>query len=219
MTTKTGRPRGRPRGFDADAALATGKQLFHAQGYDAVGIAAVTGALGINPPSFYAAFGSKAGFFAQVLAKYSREAGVPLDELLSEELPVAAALTAVLLDAARRYTADPQARGCMVLEGLGCDDPDARCAAAAHHQAAVEMIRRFVAERHPGQAGRVTDLVATTMAGFSAMARQGVSEERLVAVAELVGQAVAQALASPATTAAKAGTKDRAGKSGKRASR
>jgi len=197
MTTKSGRPRGRPRGFDADAALATGKRLFHGQGYDAVGIAAVTGALGINPPSFYAAFGSKAAFYAQVLDKYSREAGVPLDELLADGQPVAVALTAVLLDAARRYTADPEARGCMVLEGLGCDDPDARCAAAAHYQAAEDAIRHFVAQRHPEQAERVTDLVATTMAGLSAMARQGVSAGRLVAVAELAGEAIAQALPLP----------------------
>lgn len=200
MTTKTGRPRGRPRSFDAGAALATGKRLFHAQGYDAVGIAAVTGALGINPPSFYAAFGSKAGFYAQVLARYTGEAGVPLDTLLDAGQPVAQALTAVLLDAARRYTADPEAKGCMVLEGLGCDDPDARRAAAAHHQAAEEAIRRFVAQRHPEQAQRVTDLVATTMAGLSAMARQGVSAERLAAVATLAGQAIAQTLGSSAST-------------------
>lgn len=198
MTTKTGRPRGRPRGFDADAALVTGRQLFHGQGYDAVGIAAVTGALGINPPSFYAAFGSKAAFFSQVLDKYSRESGVPIPTLLDEDQPVAAALTAILLDAARRYTADPAARGCMVLEGLGCDDPDARSAAAAYQQAGEAAIREFVARRHPEQAGRVTDLVATTMAGLSAQARQGVSTERLVAVAELVGEAIAQALAAPA---------------------
>ena len=198
MTTKTGRPRGRPRSFDAGAALATGKRLFHAQGYDAVGIAAVTSALGINPPSFYAAFGSKAGFFAQVLTRYTGEAGVPLDALLDADQPVAQALTAVLLDAARRYTADPEARGCMVLEGLGCDDPDARCAAAAHHQAAEEAIRRFVAQRHPEQAERVVDLVATTMAGLSARARQGVSAQRLVAVARLAGDAIAQPLGATA---------------------
>ena len=207
MTTKTGRPRGRPRGFAATAAVATGKQLFRAQGYDAVGIAAVTSALGINPPSFYAAFGSKVGFYAQVLAQYSSKDGVPLDTLLDPGLPVAQALTAVLQDAARRYAADPQARGCMVLEGLGCDDPDARRAAVALHQAAEEAIRRFVAERHPAQADRVTDLVSTTMAGLSARARQGVSAERLGQVAELAGQAIAQALAAPAAAPSSRGLK------------
>lgn len=198
MTTKTGRPRGRPRGFDAAAAVATGKQLFRAQGYDAVGVAAVTSALGINPPSFYAAFGSKVGFYEQVLAQYSSEDCVPLDALLDPGLPVAQALTAVLLDAARRYAADPQARGCMVLEGLGCDDPDARRAAAALHQTAEEAIRRFIAQRHPAQADRVTDLVSTTMAGLSARARQGVGVGRLSEVAELAGEAIAQALGSSA---------------------
>ena len=61
VTTNRSRTRGRPRKFDPEAAVATAQQLFHERGYDAVSVADVTDALGINPPSFYAAFGSKAG--------------------------------------------------------------------------------------------------------------------------------------------------------------
>ena len=67
MTTNNPAPRGRPRRFDPDAAVATAQQLFHARGYDAVSVADLTEALGINPPSFYAAFGSKAGLYARIL--------------------------------------------------------------------------------------------------------------------------------------------------------
>jgi TetR/AcrR family transcriptional regulator, repressor for divergent bdcA len=198
MTTKIGRPRGRPRRFDAAEAVSTAQRLFHVRGYDAVSIAAVTDTLGINPPSFYAAYGSKAAFYEQVLAQYSRESGVPLDTLLRADRPVADCLAAVLLDAAQRYAADPEARGCMVLEGVGCDDPDARCAAAKLQQAAEAAIHQFVSQRHPAHADRVTDLVSTTMAGLSARARQGVSAERLTAVAMLAAEAIAQALVEPA---------------------
>lgn len=201
MTTKTVRSRGRPRGFDPEAAVSTGKRLFLEQGYDAVGIAAVTEALGIKPPSFYAAFGSKAAFFTQVLARYSSEDGVPLDQLLRADRPVAESLAAVLLDAAHRYAADKDARGCMVLEGLGADDPEARSAAAACQAKAEDAIRRFVSDRHPEHADRLTDFVSTTMAGLSARARQGLSPGRLAAVATLAGEAIAQALAAPATPA------------------
>ena len=62
--TKNIRSRGRPRRFDPDQAVATAKQLFHARGFDAVGVAEITSVLGINPPSFYAAFGSKMGIDA-----------------------------------------------------------------------------------------------------------------------------------------------------------
>lgn len=197
MTTKPARPRGRPRRFDADAAVGTAQRLFHVQGYDAVSIAAVTQALGINPPSFYAAFGNKAAFYRQVLEQYAQEGAVPLDKLLRGDRPVADCLAAVLLDAARRYAADPDARGCMVLEGLGCDDPDARCAAGSHYMAAEDAIRQFVAARHPRHADRLTDLVSTTMAGLSAKARQGVSAKRLIAVARLAADAIAHALEEP----------------------
>jgi TetR/AcrR family transcriptional repressor for divergent bdcA len=211
-TTKAVRSRGRPRRFDPEAAVATGKRLFHRQGFDAVGIATVTEALGINPPSFYAAFGSKAAFFAQVLARYAREDGVPLDQLLREDRPVAESLGAVLLDAAQRYSADPHASGCMVLEGLGADDADARRAAMTCQAAAEESVRRFVQQRHPGQAECVTDLVSTTMAGMSARARQGLGVERLTAVATLAAEAIARALDTPATPA-------RAGKAAPRTTR
>ena len=66
-TTKKAGPRGRPRRFDPNDGVATAQQIFHAHGYDAVSVADVTQALGINPPSFYAAFGSKAGLYARVL--------------------------------------------------------------------------------------------------------------------------------------------------------
>ena len=36
MITEKSRPRGRPRRFDPDEAVATAQQLFHARGYDAV---------------------------------------------------------------------------------------------------------------------------------------------------------------------------------------
>ena len=64
--------RGRPRGFDPETALAVGQRMFHAHGYEGVGLAALTDALGIKPPSFYMAFGSKAGFFAFSTATHGR---------------------------------------------------------------------------------------------------------------------------------------------------
>ena len=98
-TTKQGRTPGRPRQFDAEQAIETAQRLFHARGYDAVSVADLTQAFGINPPSFYAAFGSKLGLYTRVLQRYSQTGAIPIDALLRDAQPVAASLIAVLLAA------------------------------------------------------------------------------------------------------------------------
>ncbi|MFC7552981.1 TetR/AcrR family transcriptional regulator [Pseudoroseomonas wenyumeiae] len=198
MTTKTPRPRGRPRRFDPEEAVATAQRLFHARGYDAVGVADITEALGINPPSFYAAFGSKAGLYARTLGRYTESEGVLLQEILRPGRPVAEALAAVLEEAARRYASDctkpGSAAGCLALEGARCNDPEAREAARALVAAAQDTIHRFVAATHPELAGQLTDYVVTLMAGLSSMARSGHDLDRLLATARLASVGIAQAL-------------------------
>ena len=194
MATNHSRPRGRPRRFDPDQAIATAQRLFHAHGYDAVSVANITDALGINPPSFYAAFGSKAGLYARVLDRYAGTGAIPLRDLLLPDRPVADSLASVLEEAARRYAADPEATGCLVLEGTRCNDREAREAACVFHAAAEDMIRLYIAARYPEEAERLTDFVSTTMAGLSAKARNGHDLDRLLASARLAGIALAQAL-------------------------
>ena len=191
--TETSRSRGRPRGFDPDAALTQAQQLFHAKGYDAVSVADLTKALGINPPSFYAAFGSKTALYSRVLDRYAETGAIPLSQILRADRPVAESLAEVLDFAARAY-ADPATSGCMVLEGTRSNEPEARKAACAFHVAAQESIRSFIAERHPADADRLADFVCTTMAGLSASARHGQSLKRLQSTARLAGMALAQAL-------------------------
>ena len=198
----SGRPRGRPRGFDPDQAVATAQQLFHARGYDAVSVADLTAALGINPPSFYAAFGSKAGLYARILGRYSAADGLPLAEILRPGRPVAEALAALLEEAARRYVADPAATGCtdpaaagcLVIEGARCNDPEVRQAARALAATGEDAIRRFIAATQPEAAERLADYVVTVMTGLSTMARQGHGRDRLLATARLASLALPQAL-------------------------
>ncbi len=194
MTTNMRRSRGRPRRFDPDEAVATARRLFHARGYDAVSVADVTAALGINPPSFYAAFGNKAGLYARVLDHWAETGAIPLGDILRPDQPVAACLEALLEDAARRFAADPAAAGCLVLEGTRCNDADARRAALAFDVAAEGAIREYIAARHPDEADRVADFVSTAMFGLSAKARNGHDLDRLLATARLAGLALSQVL-------------------------
>ena len=192
MTTDKSRARGRPRRFDPEEAIGTAQQLFHAHGYDAVSVSDITTALGINPPSFYAAFGSKAGLYARVLDRYNATSAIPFANLLRDDRPVGACLAAVLEEAARYYTADPMASGCMVVEGIRAKDGDAREAACEISLAAEAVIRDYIAARHPEDARRLTDFVSTTMSGLSAKARNGHGLDQLLATARIAGLALAQ---------------------------
>lgn len=194
MTTDKVRARGRPRRFDPEEAVVAAQRLFHARGYDGVSVADVTDVLGINPPSFYAAFGSKAGLYERVLNRYNSASAIPLDALLRDDRPVAVCLARLLEEAARYYAADPDATGCMVLEGTRSNDAQARDAALAFNLAAERVIHDYIAARHPEEAQRLTDFVSTTMSGLSAKARNGHDLDRLLTTARLASLALVEAL-------------------------
>lgn len=194
ITKKKSLPRGRPRRFDPQQAVAAAQRLFHARGYDAVSVAEVTEMLGIKPPSFYAAFGNKAGLYARVLDRYASNNAIPLQDLLRDDRPVAECLASVLEEAARRYAGDPDTTGCLVLEGIHCDDKEAREAACVFHSAAEDIVRIYIAARYPDEAKSLTDFVSTTMAGLSAKARQGHDIDQLLNTARLASRAIELAL-------------------------
>src|SRR3546814_7314832 len=79
--------------------------------------------------------------------RYAGTRAIPLADLLRADRPVAESLAAVLEDAAHRYAADPAAAGCLVLEGIRCNDQEACEAARAFHAAAEDTIRGYIAAR------------------------------------------------------------------------
>ncbi|WJH39629.1 TetR/AcrR family transcriptional regulator [Aliirhizobium terrae] len=80
--------RGRPRAFDRDEALAKAQALFHAKGYDALSVADLTEAIGINPPSFYSAFGSKVQLYDEALGRYVENDGLDLVSIFAPGTPL-----------------------------------------------------------------------------------------------------------------------------------
>lgn len=196
MPKEMAKPRGRPRKFDPEQAVSVAQGLFHARGYDEVSVADVTNAVGIKTPSFYAAFGSKVGLYERVIQRYADHGAVPLKELLSADRPVADSLAAVLEEAARRYGADPQATGCIVLEGCGSNDREARMSARAAHAVAESVIFDYIAARHPEQARELTEYISTVMIGLSAKARQGQSPGPLLSTARMASRILKSALSA-----------------------
>ena len=195
MSTKKKIPgRGRPRVFDREKAIAVGQRLFHERGYDAVSIAELTDAMGIKPPSFYAAFGSKAGLYDVVLERWDDNGAIPFDKILTPGRPVADGLAELLEVAAELYSGDRETRGCMVIEGTRSHDFHAREAASRRNNDAENLIRRFVEAHHPEVAGQIADFVSTTMVGLSAKARQGHDRGRLLAISAIADKAIRRAL-------------------------
>lgn len=180
---------GRPRSFDVETALIVGERLFHERGFDGVSLSDLTCALNIAAPSFYAAFGSKADFFQQILNRYNASA-LSIDELNVEQDPIAA-IEKFLIARAVSYSVDDAAKGCLVLDATrNCSDADAANTARRLAEGGRVRVRQLVSISRPDMAEPVSDLVASVMHGLSAYARQGWSTERLVAVAKSAALAV-----------------------------
>ncbi|CDG39675.1 MULTISPECIES: TetR/AcrR family transcriptional regulator [Asaia] len=175
--------RGRPRQFDRQAALTVGRALFHVHGYEALGIAAITEALGVRPASFYAAFGSKAAYFEQIAEAYASDV-LPLDAFFCEDRPIIDSISDLLSAAAREYTAHENQVGCLILEALRADSGDEgrRIAMRIAHTRR-EKLEASIAHGAPAVAVIATDVVSVTMAGMSAAARDGIGYARLKQVA------------------------------------
>jgi AcrR family transcriptional regulator len=114
MTTTA--ERGRPRGFDADAALDRAVVTFWEHGYDGTSLSDLTAAMGINRPSLYAAFGNKDELFRRALARYAEVDMAYAREALAE--PTAYRVVASFLRAnADALTRPDRPPGCLSIQG------------------------------------------------------------------------------------------------------
>lgn len=190
---KTSSTRGRPRVFDPEAAVGTALALFHERGYDAVGVAELSQATGVKPPSLYAAFGSKQGLFERAVALYRSREGNVVQAALAQEGPADEVFPRLFVRAAEAYSADPRRPGCLILDGARNSADKAVCTfiaslKAASRQGILDRLQRELPEAdYPGEAGRLADFVGVVLAGLSAAARDGLPREALVEAAALAG--------------------------------
>lgn len=195
VATKKSEPRGRRRSFDVDEAVETAMRLFHARGYDAVGVAELGAELGIKPPSFYAAFGSKAGLFERTLRRYAAGEANVFARARAEGGDVATVIGRTLALAAelypgRVYPGLGGTAGCLVLDGArNSADPEAQALADAAKREGRAAVRDFIATEAPDRADALADLVVVAMMGMSAAARDGADREKLERVAAMMDRA------------------------------
>ena len=86
---------GRPRAFDRDQALELALDVFWRKGYEGASLSDLTEAMGINPPSLYAAFGDKEGLFMEAVQRYHTHSqeGCPYGDLPTAREAVESLLT------------------------------------------------------------------------------------------------------------------------------
>jgi TetR/AcrR family transcriptional regulator, repressor for divergent bdcA len=181
---------GRPRTFDCDIALDRAMEVFWRHGYEGATIAQLTEAMGINPPSLYAAFGSKAGLFERALKRYAESGANIFTRARAESGSVVEVIDRTLTHAARLYPEHNGVAGCLVLDGTrNSADPEARALTAAAKRVSRAAIRNFIATEYPDRADELADFVTIAMAGMSAAARDGADEATLSAFAKAASRA------------------------------
>jgi AcrR family transcriptional regulator len=112
----------RQRVFDVDKAVETATELFWRQGYERTSLADLTRAMGVTPPSFYFAFGSKEGLFRRVLEQY-RVSRLAYAEEALDRATAREVAEQMLLRLAELYTDPTRPPGCLA---VNCSLPSGR---------------------------------------------------------------------------------------------
>jgi AcrR family transcriptional regulator len=166
--------------------------LFWERGFDRTSINDLTEAMGISPPSLYAAFGDKQALYEAAVDLYEADAVVP---------PALGAPTArevfeqILNRAVELYTRPHHPRGCLVIA-----DPVLQERRGVGRAA---IARRLRAAKRAGEfaddvdVGALTDYIDTVLRGLSAKARDGATRRQLRAAADVALRAWLSVLSSP----------------------
>lgn len=181
--------RGRPRAFDAEHGVAVAERLFRERGYDSVGVAELVQAIGIKPPSFYAAYGSKKQLLERVINRYGRHDGGAIGRIIRDGGPLAETAERLFQHAAEVYANDPKARGCLIMEGTRNSHDAGACAITGRaHSAFREGLIAWIAATTPDHAESLAQYVQVVLAGMSAEARAGAGTDELRSTASIAAR-------------------------------
>ena len=187
------RSKGRPRGFDRDAALVRALDVFWRRGYEPASMVELCTAMGINPPSLYAAFGNKAKLFLEAVDFYERTYWDATWAGLEKEPDVYRAVEAFFKEAAGILLSPHAPCGCLVVLAAINVSADSTEVSEAIKSLRQVSKRRF-AQRlkqgvRDGQLPEKTDVkslaatLSTMLEGMSVHARDGLVHAELAQIA------------------------------------
>jgi AcrR family transcriptional regulator len=187
--------RGRPRAYDAEAALKRATEEFWQTGYSGTSLDSIAAATGMNPPSLYAAFGNKRAIYLKALSGYWELALTATREALAGDRPLREALMLAYEAALSIYfSGKGRTRGCFVVGTAvteAVDDPDIRKSLAAglratdaDFEARLRLAREKGELKHGADPEALAVLASATMHTIAIRARAGVPRSELREIAQ-----------------------------------
>lgn len=179
---------GRPWSFDRQKAVDTAMRLFWRHGYEGVSVSDLTKAIGVAPPSLYAAFGSKMGLYQEAIARYEVMFGSFNEAALASATSLPEAVRLLLEGAILAVTHPDRELGCMISSGMvACHADhaplatDAGLRRNAMRDRIARALRRFGDEE---EVRRLARHLAAVMQGMSIQARDGATATELQEIVE-----------------------------------
>jgi len=188
---------GRTREFDIEKAIGIATHLFWAKGYEGTSLNDLTDAMGIGPPSFYSAFGSKEALFRSVVERY-QDAVIAFEAEAFQEPTAREVATRLLVGYAGVLTDPSHAPGCLVINNSlpCCEDPSFRSWLADLRIAQRGRLRdRFASACESGDLPANADpdalarLVMVMGWGMAVEAQSGATQEELLRMLSLAFEA------------------------------
>jgi len=186
------RPRGRPRSFDRDVALARAMKVFWEKGYEGASMQDLLAAMELSSPSLYAAFGDKESLFVEAVQRYV--AGVRQECECAEEHTARESIEWILSELSGIFTDRSHPPGCLaIIAFMTASASSLKIQKLLAEQRAETRARfRAILERgmKKGELPRGTDAAALTdfylavVAGMSMQAREGASRKALLAMVQ-----------------------------------
>ena len=188
------RKAGRPLSFNRNAALNEAMLLFWRHGYEATSLRDLTAAMGVTPPSIYAAFGDKKRLFLEAVDRYL-SGPVTSDTIIEEAATARDAAWGLLRASAVGFTGTDTPPGCLLASAaISC------AATAADVQGELAAIRRRIEARlrdriiraieagelsGEAEADALAGHIMAVIQGMSTLARDGATREKLMRVAAI----------------------------------
>ena len=188
------RKTGRPLSFDRETALHAAMLLFWKHGYESTSLSDLTVAMGVTPPSIYAAFGDKKGLFREAVSLYL-SGPVTAASIIADAATAEAAAATLLRGSAIAFTGRDTPAGCLLATStISCS------VAAADVQKELAAIRRTIEALlknkilvaiETGEIVRKIDAdalaghVMAVIQGMSTLARDGAKRKKLMQIADV----------------------------------
>lgn len=196
---KAAKPKGRPREFDRTAALVAALRLFWRLGYEPASVAALCREMKINPPSFYAAFGSKEALFIEAVLYYERAYwSEPVAEVEKSPKPLCEAMNDFFCRACDVLLSKENPSGCMVvLAAVNISPEEKRIAelvrrlrgeTRAFFKARLERAKAEGELRADADAEGLADILNIILEGMSIQAKDGLDIESMKRAAKYASE-------------------------------